>query len=398
MAKDHSSRRAPLRCLLSGPIAVLVLAVLVVAVPGRTPAAAAASAGKDTAKVFEPGKPNRTPVGGPIPESAGKEVKKLGSEVPEGAKELAGKRSEFSRTFSTPQGLLFTEFSEHPINHQDSGGRWTPIDNQLIRQADGTGFRNTSGPVQVELPRDLSSRPARVESNGNFVEFALKGAKKPGRAGPAPSPPGAPASSEVAPVGPVEQPSPMPAPSDAPSVEPSPSATPQTGGQPGDEGHAADQDSPQTAPAPSPTASAELPPQASAGSFRVAAASSSGDETTVLVAPQSPAPAVDGETAMYREVFQGVDIKYTVVGRGLKEEIVLGGPDAPASYDFTLTLSAGSKAVANPSGGIDLVDSSGSVWAVLRCAGEGAIGSCSLSLIGGFTVLAFLAWLCEARR
>jgi hypothetical protein len=61
------------------------------------------------------------------------------------------------------------------------------VDNKLVSKPDGKGFRNASGPVQLQLPKDLSSRPARVESNGNFVEFALKGATKPADLQPAAS-------------------------------------------------------------------------------------------------------------------------------------------------------------------------------------------------------------------
>jgi hypothetical protein len=87
-------------------LVVLLMSLLVAVVPS---AASAAGKGKQdpagaSAKVFKPGKPNRTPVGGPIPESAGKDAKKLGTEVPEGAKEVAANRTEFSRTFSTAKG------------------------------------------------------------------------------------------------------------------------------------------------------------------------------------------------------------------------------------------------------------------------------------------------------
>ncbi|HEX2179137.1 MAG TPA: hypothetical protein VHL54_06420 [Actinomycetota bacterium] len=51
-------------------------------------------------------KTRATAVGKPIPKEAGKDAKTLGSEEPEGAKELAGKRTEYSRTFSTREGLM----------------------------------------------------------------------------------------------------------------------------------------------------------------------------------------------------------------------------------------------------------------------------------------------------
>jgi hypothetical protein len=114
MAKGSSARRSPLTGLVSGFVAVLMLLGAVVLLPGQM--AQAASAKPSKAKIFEPGKPNRTAVGKPIPKEAGKDAKTLGSEVPEGAKELADKRTEYSRTFSTREGLLFTQFSEQPVN------------------------------------------------------------------------------------------------------------------------------------------------------------------------------------------------------------------------------------------------------------------------------------------
>lgn len=72
----------------------VLLLVLMALLAGSAPSVASAADKRNqepnsaVAKVFAPGKPNRTPEGGPIPEAAGKDAKKLGTEVPEGAKEV----------------------------------------------------------------------------------------------------------------------------------------------------------------------------------------------------------------------------------------------------------------------------------------------------------------------
>ncbi|MGE5156154.1 MAG: DNRLRE domain-containing protein, partial [Betaproteobacteria bacterium] len=53
--------------------------------------------------------------------------------------------------------------------------------------------------------------------------------------------------------------------------------------------------------------------------------------------PVTPRP--DGSTVTYAGVFgAGADLRYRVTGAALKEEIVLAGPDAPASFTYELTL------------------------------------------------------------
>jgi hypothetical protein len=281
--------------------------------------------------------------------------------VPEGAKEVVDNRTEYSRTFSTREGLMFTQFSEQPINYKGEDGKWTEIDNKLVPQANGRGFHNAAGPVRIELPKDLSNRPARVESNGNFVEFTLKGAKKRSSAKPEAAPAKTPAASKSADDA-VAQPSPTPNPTQSPSPD-SDQATPTDGAT---ESEGFPEASPPTnnpAPSPSPTDD-EVPPQATSSAFTIAAATSAAQQSAeLLIAPSSEPAEVEGDSATYSDVFEGVDVVYSSVGQGLKEEIVLAGPDAPLSYDFTLRLSAGSRAVPNASGGIDLVDASGAMWA-----------------------------------
>ncbi|HEX8123747.1 MAG TPA: DNRLRE domain-containing protein [Solirubrobacteraceae bacterium] len=70
-------------------------------------------------------------------------------------------------------------------------------------------------------------------------------------------------------------------------------------------------------------------------------------------------PAATGPQARVRDALPGVDLQYTVFGDGLKEQLVLESTEAPAVYEFPLTLSAGLTARENDAGGIDVVSASG---------------------------------------
>jgi hypothetical protein len=80
-----------------------------------------------------------------------------------------------------------------------------------------------------------------------------------------------------------------------------------------------------------------------------------------LEAPSNAAPQVKDETAAYPDVFPGVDVVYTSVSEGLKEELVLAGPTAASSYYFTV-MSPGLTAEPTAAGGIAFVDNSGKRW------------------------------------
>jgi hypothetical protein len=55
--------------------------------------------------------------------------------------------------------------------------------------------------------------------------------------------------------------------------------------------------------------------------------------------------------ATYAGALSGVDVVYTAMPEGVKEELVLAGPQAPTSFDFRLRLSAGLSAWRRPTGG-----------------------------------------------
>ncbi|MFL5928845.1 MAG: DNRLRE domain-containing protein [Gaiellaceae bacterium] len=70
---------------------------------------------------------------------------------------------------------------------------------------------------------------------------------------------------------------------------------------------------------------------------------------------------VDGSHASYAGALPGVDVAYAVGNAGVKETLTLAASSAPASFDYSLTVSAGLTPRLNRSGGIDFVDASGSV-------------------------------------
>jgi RHS repeat-associated protein len=77
--------------------------------------------------------------------------------------------------------------------------------------------------------------------------------------------------------------------------------------------------------------------------------------------PELPTPATDAAakaTATYAGALSGVDVVYTATSRGVKEDIVLSGPQAPSSFDFSVTTSPGLIAQES-AGGISFVDGEG---------------------------------------
>lgn len=79
--------------------------------------------------------------------------------------------------------------------------------------------------------------------------------------------------------------------------------------------------------------------------------------------PQSLPPASSEEaarsSATYANAVEGVDVSYSAMPEGVKEDVVLAGPDAPTSFDFVVETSPGLSARETPGGGIDFVDAEG---------------------------------------
>ena len=77
-------------------------------------------------------------------------------------------------------------------------------------------------------------------------------------------------------------------------------------------------------------------------------------------------PTLRENTATYVEALPGTTVSYTVTNEGLKEELVLSGPQAASAYDFTVRLSPGLALQETVDGGIAVVDGEGGAWANLR--------------------------------
>jgi YD repeat-containing protein len=73
------------------------------------------------------------------------------------------------------------------------------------------------------------------------------------------------------------------------------------------------------------------------------------------------AGASSGSTVSYTDVLPGVDVRFTALNDALKEELILKSPDATASFGYDLKTSPSLTPRTNEAGGIDFLDSAGSV-------------------------------------
>ena len=79
--------------------------------------------------------------------------------------------------------------------------------------------------------------------------------------------------------------------------------------------------------------------------------------------PRAASDAAAKASATYANALPGVDVSYTVTAEGVKEDLVLAGPDATTTFDFTVETSAGLTASETAAGGIDFVDGEGTTRA-----------------------------------
>lgn len=71
-----------------------------------------------------------------------------------------------------------------------------------------------------------------------------------------------------------------------------------------------------------------------------------------LVGAGEGAPEIEGATATFREAFEQTDVRLTALTNGVKEDLVLTGPEAPSAFTFELTVPDGAKASLNQRGQI----------------------------------------------
>lgn len=169
-----SARPRPQQAVLAATLSLLLLVGLIIA---PTDALAAPDNSEplkpSQPETFEPPKPNRTPVGKPLPPDDG-ELQTIDPQSSEKT-EVAERRTQNSKTFVNEEGMMVTEFFQHPVHYRDDKGRWQPIDPTLRRSNKaGVAGQSTAGDVSNSLPSTLASGPARVTSGEHFVEFSLE--------------------------------------------------------------------------------------------------------------------------------------------------------------------------------------------------------------------------------
>ncbi|MGQ0680029.1 MAG: RHS repeat-associated core domain-containing protein [Actinomycetota bacterium] len=83
------------------------------------------------------------------------------------------------------------------------------------------------------------------------------------------------------------------------------------------------------------------------------------------LAPAGSVAVVSSAKATYREVYPHVDIAYSAMSNGLKEDIILKSAQAPAVYEFELKVPAGLTVEQQANGTVRLNDASGDLWGQL---------------------------------
>jgi RHS repeat-associated protein len=73
----------------------------------------------------------------------------------------------------------------------------------------------------------------------------------------------------------------------------------------------------------------------------------------------TPTPEVAKASATYAGALPGVDVVYAAGAEGVKEDVVLAGPESQNSFDFSVALSPGLSARETPEGGVAVLDGAG---------------------------------------
>jgi RHS repeat-associated protein len=97
--------------------------------------------------------------------------------------EVVSARTANSSVYQNPDGSLRQVISAGLVNYQDANGVWQKIDTTLVPVGMSTNYvRNSAGPVQVQLPGDLSASPVQISMPGGTLAFSLEGAQSSSRA------------------------------------------------------------------------------------------------------------------------------------------------------------------------------------------------------------------------
>ena len=91
--------------------------------------------------------------------------------------ELTALRTRTAKTFASPDGRGYvSRLFPAPVHYRDAAGEWQEIDDELVRDTDGSGFTNRSNRHEVEMPGRLAARPVRVADGGRWLSFELEDA------------------------------------------------------------------------------------------------------------------------------------------------------------------------------------------------------------------------------
>jgi hypothetical protein len=89
--------------------------------------------------------------------------------------EVPSLRSETSDTYLLSDGAYSQRIATTPINFKAGDGSWTPIEDQLVEQGNGT-WQPQAAPVPVSLPASLASGPVSLGPANQQLSFELEGA------------------------------------------------------------------------------------------------------------------------------------------------------------------------------------------------------------------------------
>jgi len=93
-------------------------------------------------------------------------------------RELTERRAEYSSTYLLSSGAFRTVFSQAPVNYEDAGGRWQPVDTAFALTADGA-YETAAAPVTVTIPGEASgAAPVTLEGPGGTLTLDLLGARE----------------------------------------------------------------------------------------------------------------------------------------------------------------------------------------------------------------------------
>jgi RHS repeat-associated protein len=111
-------------------------------------------------------------------EASGSEEARGLSEAPQQgqAVELPADRTASSRTFELPDGSLETRLYQVMVNYSAGESSWEPIGERL-RSAEDATLANGANDVDVSLPKQIDTEPARVSVDGQWVASELASAE-----------------------------------------------------------------------------------------------------------------------------------------------------------------------------------------------------------------------------